>query len=67
MTKKDRVQFKFLIPVELKNQLEEFAEANHRSLTGEILSRLEESVRTTHLRAMDSKDLPTRMRQSLCE
>ncbi|MDD9330682.1 MAG: Arc family DNA-binding protein, partial [Bartonella sp.] len=47
MTKKDRVQFKFLIPIELKNQLEELAEANHRSLTGEILARLEDSVRTT--------------------
>ncbi|WP_455474997.1 Arc family DNA-binding protein [Bartonella sp. B30(2025)] len=60
MTKKDRVQFKFLIPVELKNQLEEFAEANHRSLTGEILARLEESVHititTNRMLAMDSKD-----------
>ncbi|WP_375612370.1 MULTISPECIES: Arc family DNA-binding protein [unclassified Bartonella] len=69
MTKKDRVQFKFLIPIELKNQLEELAEANHRSLTGEILARLEDSVRTTvtlnHLLAMNSEDLKKLLEQLL--
>ncbi|MBB4077090.1 hypothetical protein GGR08_001407 [Bartonella fuyuanensis] len=69
MIKKDRVQFKFLIPIELKNQLEELAEANHRSLTGEILARLEDSVRTTvtlnHLLAMNSEDLKKLLEQSL--
>ncbi|WP_375608671.1 MULTISPECIES: Arc family DNA-binding protein [unclassified Bartonella] len=69
MTKKDRVQFKFLIPIELKNQLEELAEANHRSLTGEILARLEGSVRTTvtlnHLLAMNSEDLKKLLEQPL--
>ncbi|WP_409362067.1 Arc family DNA-binding protein [Bartonella heixiaziensis] len=69
MTKKDRVQFKFLIPIELKNQLEELAEANHRSLTGEILARLEDSVRTTvtlnHLLTMNSEDFKKLLEQSL--
>lgn len=40
----DRVQYKFMIPVALKEQLEALAKENRRSLSAEIIERLERSL-----------------------
>lgn len=43
MSEDDRVQYKFMIPASLKARLEEQAHDNRRSLSAEIISRLEQS------------------------
>ena len=40
---KDRIQYKFMIPQELKSLLEDAAHDNRRSLSAEIVARLETS------------------------
>jgi septal ring factor EnvC (AmiA/AmiB activator) len=44
MSENDRVQFKFMIPAYLKLALEDAAHDNRRSLSAEIIARLEESI-----------------------
>ncbi|KAB2680319.1 Arc family DNA-binding protein [Brucella pseudintermedia] len=44
MTEKERVHFKIAIPVDLKQTLEHFAVENRRSLSAEIIARLEASL-----------------------
>lgn len=43
MPSETRVQYKFMIPTELKEQLEQAAALNNRSLSGEITARLEQT------------------------
>ncbi|WP_428029815.1 Arc family DNA-binding protein [Ancylobacter sp.] len=43
MSEDDRVQYKFMIPASLKARLEDQAHENRRSLSAEIISRLEQS------------------------
>ncbi len=45
MSERDRVQFKFMIPADLKEALEQAAHEERRSLSAEIIARLEESFR----------------------
>lgn len=49
MSDSDRVQYKFMIPADLKDQLEEAAARSRRSLSAEIIVRLTESVRKRHV------------------
>jgi hypothetical protein len=42
----ERVQYKFMIPATLKAALENAAEVNRRSLSAEIIDRLENSVQS---------------------
>ena len=44
MSENERVHFKIAIPVELKKKLEHIAVDNRRSLSAEIIRRLEESL-----------------------
>lgn len=44
MTKESRVQYKFYIPADLKKELEHKAIENNRSLSGEIIQRLERTL-----------------------
>jgi Icc-related predicted phosphoesterase len=44
MSESKRVQYKFMIPEDLKKALEEAAEYNRRSLSAEIVERLQQSV-----------------------
>ncbi|WP_102897202.1 Arc family DNA-binding protein [Phaeobacter piscinae] len=43
MTQDDRVQYKFMMPVGLKSRIEQAAHDNHRSLSAEVVARLEDS------------------------
>lgn len=45
MADEERVQYKFMIPVSLKEALEKAAHRSFRSLSAEIIVRLKESVR----------------------
>lgn len=40
---KDDLYFRLRLPEDIKNRVQEAAEANHRSMTAEIISRLEAS------------------------
>lgn len=42
MADEERVQYKFMIPVSLKDRIEEAAHKNRRSVSGEIIATLEE-------------------------
>lgn len=42
MTKEERVQYKFMIPVALKNRIENAAHDNRRSVSAEVVAALEE-------------------------
>ena len=44
MADEERIQFKFMIPKLLKTALEDAAHENRRSLSAEIVARLEESI-----------------------
>ncbi len=44
MSEKERVHFKIAIPIDLKQTLEHHAVENRRSLSAEIISRLEASL-----------------------
>lgn len=44
MVDTERTQFKMMLPVEIKTRLEEAAHQNRRSLSAEIISRLEFSI-----------------------
>lgn len=44
MSQDERVQYKFMIPADLKKRLEDSAAEGRRSLSQEIVMRLEESV-----------------------
>ena len=46
MSDEARVQYKFMIPAPLKAALEDLAHKSHRSLSAEIIMRLNESVQT---------------------
>ena len=43
MTSETRVQYKFMIPSELKELLEQAATSNNRSMSGELIARLEQT------------------------
>jgi Arc-like DNA binding domain len=43
MTSEVRTQYKLMIPVELKQKLEQAAALNNRSLSGEVIARLEQT------------------------
>ncbi|MCJ9672916.1 MULTISPECIES: Arc family DNA-binding protein [unclassified Neorhizobium] len=44
MSEDDRVQFKLMVPATLKARLEEVASANRRSLSAEMIARLEATL-----------------------
>ncbi|WP_136686180.1 lysine N(6)-hydroxylase/L-ornithine N(5)-oxygenase family protein [Falsirhodobacter xinxiangensis] len=49
MTDDERIQYKFLIPADLKAALEDRARRSYRSLSAEVILRLRESVRDREL------------------
>ena len=51
-----RVQYKFKIPFELKEKLEAAASKNNRSLSGEVIARLEQTF-SIHKRLGDLEDV----------
>jgi hypothetical protein len=55
MEKDSRVQYKFNIPLELKEKLEAAASENNRSLSGEVVARLEQAF-SVHKRLGDLED-----------
>jgi len=55
MTSDTRVQYKFNVPLDLKEKLEAAASRNNRSLSGEVVARLEQTF-TVHKRLGDLED-----------
>lgn len=68
MVEKERVQFKLMVPAELKARLEDAAHEARRSLSAEIIARLEESLQPTSDRSLlDAMDEQRLMIETLIE
>lgn len=62
MSEDTRVQYKFMIPERLKEQLEAAAYEHRRSLSAEIISRLEGSSSATAVNAEQARDMVAEIR-----
>ena len=65
--KHDHPQFKLRIPPKLKETLEQEAARNDRTLTAEIVARLEASLATTEFPARDRADLNSMLDISIAQ
>jgi len=59
----DKVQYKMQLPVELHSRLAEVAKASGRSLSSEIIFRLDESLTRTYIGAGDISDNASLLQQ----
>lgn len=66
MSDSDRIQYKFMIPAPLKAKLEDAAHGNRRSLSAEIIARLESSF-TLFDRMERTMDKEDDLRQKILE
>lgn len=61
MSEPEKLQFKFLIPAELKASLEKEAHKNRRSLSAEIIQRLQDSLAPSPWDFVDEVDPITKL------
>lgn len=60
-----RTQFKFMLPVDVKARLEEAAQQNRRSLSAEIINRLQASFESPRLASLLQASLPPALFEAL--